>query len=217
MRRLPAKYDARAPLPACGMRGITRAAQAWRNLLRLGALLGVERTRRSAMREIRRRTLAVAATLTIALTAAEAPAQIVGPGRRIPRPNRVIVANSCRGPVKPISYGGIYYNDHSANTKVTPSTISVGGSFVINSCSMVFGGPGKQVRVALEVLNRQQGSYGVTRLRLTGVQISGNGRQLVVQGPNHPVYGNQSYRIVVVTYTNLQPDSYASPGYLTVR
>ena len=168
------------------------------------------------MSEIRRRSLALAATLTIAFSAAEAPAQVL-PGRPRPTPGRVIVANSCRGAVGTISYGGIYYNDHSANTRVTPSTINVGGSFVISSCSMLFVGPGKQVRVALEVLNRQPGSYGVTRLRLTGVQVSGNGRQIVVQGPNHPIYGNQSYRLVVVTYTNLRPDSYADLGYLTVR
>jgi hypothetical protein len=167
---------------------------------------------------MRRRTLAVAAaTLTVALAAAEAPAQIL-PGRNIPRPGgRVIVANGCRGAVGTISYGGINYSDHTANTKVTPSTINVGGSFVISSCSMIFGGPGKQVRVALEVLNRQPGSYGVTRLGLTGIRVSANGRQIVVQGPNHPIYGKQSYRLVVVTYTNQRPDSYASPGYLTVR
>jgi hypothetical protein len=168
------------------------------------------------MSDIRRRTLAAAALMTATLAASGAEAQIKLPGRTLPqRPTQVNLP--CTGAVRPISYGGIYYNDHSANTSVTPSTINVGGSFVISSCSMQFGGPGKQVRVALEVLNRQPGSSGVTRLGLTGISVSGNGRQIVVQGPNHPIYGKQSYRLVVVTYTNLRPDSYASPGYLTVR
>ena len=169
------------------------------------------------MSGIRRHTLAAAATLTIALAASDASAQIKLPGRTLPgRPTQVNLGCPDR-PVGTISYGGIYYNDHSANTTLSPSTINVGGSFVINSCSMLFGGPGKQVRVALEVLNRQPGSFGVTRLGLRGISVSANGRQMVVQGPNHPIYGKQSYRLVVVTYTNLRPDSYASPGYLTVR
>jgi hypothetical protein len=166
------------------------------------------------MSEIRRYGRTAAAALTLALGASQAGAQIVPRTRPIPTQVKQACANR---PVGTISYGGIYYNDHSANTTVTPNTINVGGSFTISSCSMVFAGPGKQVRVALEVLNRQPGSFGVTRLGLTGISVSANGRQIVVQGPNHPIYGKQSYRLVVVTYTNLRPDSYASPGYLTVR
>jgi hypothetical protein len=155
---------------------------------------------------------AVLAALAVGLAAAEAQAQtIVVPGGPVRRPG-----GCANRPVGTISYGGIYYNDHSANTTMTPGTIAVGGSFQINSCSMSFAGAGKQVRVVLELLNRQPGSFGVTRLQLRGVRVAGT-NQLVVRGPDLAVYGRQSYRVVVVTYTNGRPDSYAGPGVLTVR
>jgi len=118
-------------------------------------------------------------------------------------------------PTGRISYGGIYYTDHSANTTMSPTTVRVGGTFRITSSTMRFAGPNTEVRVVLEVQNRRPGSYGVTRLQLRGVRISGN--TLIVRGPDHPVWANQSYRVVVVTYTNRRPDSYASPGSLRVN
>jgi len=107
------------------------------------------------------------------------------------------------------------YTDHSANTTMAPTTVRVGGTFRITSSTMRFAGPNTEVRVVLEVQNRRPGSYGVTRLQLRGVRISGN--TLIVRGPDHPVWANQSYRVVVVTYTNRRPDSYASPGSLRVN
>jgi hypothetical protein len=167
---------------------------------------------KSSMR--RRKTwAALAVTAAALMPPAAAQAQITVP---VPPLRRPVPSMSCANrPVGVISYGGIYYNDHSANTTMSPASIRVGGSFQINSCSMAFG-PGKDLRVVLEVLNRQPGSFGVTRLRLMGVTLSGSNR-LVVRGPDHPVYGHQSYRVVVVTYTNGRPDSYASPGILTVQ
>ncbi len=120
-----------------------------------------------------------------------------------------------RRPIGRISYGGLNYNDHSANTMMTPSTIRVGGTFRITSTTMRFSGSGTTVRVVLEVQNRRPGSFGVTRLLLRGVRVSGN--TLIVRGPDHAVYANQSYRVVVVTYTNRRPDSYTSPGLLRVN
>jgi hypothetical protein len=118
-------------------------------------------------------------------------------------------------PTRRISYGGIYYTDHSATTTMSPTTVRVGGTFRITSRTMRFSGRNTQVRVVLEVQNRRAGSYGVTRLQLRGVRVSGN--TLIVRGPDHPVWANQSYRVVVVTYTNRRPDSYASPGTLRVN
>ena len=159
-----------------------------------------------------RTKLTAAVALVTALAAGELRAQITVP---VPPPRR---PTGCASrPVGVISYGGIYYNDHSANTTMSPGTIPLGGTFRIRSCSMSFAGAGKEVRVALEMLNRQPGSGGVTRLLLRGVSVASGGSELIVTGPPYPVYGHQSYRVVVVTYTNRRPDSYASPGVLTVR
>lgn len=163
-----------------------------------------------------RGVLAAVCTLAAALVAPEAGAQIVVPGGPLRRPTTITLGCANR-PVGTISYGGISYNDHSANTSLTPRSIAVGGSFRIDSCSMSFAGAGKQVRVVLEVQNRKPGSFGLTRLQLTGVSVGGGGKTLVVRGPDHSIYGNQSYRVVVVTFTNGRPDSYASPGLLSVR
>jgi hypothetical protein len=97
---------------------------------------------------------------------------------------------------------------------MSPTTIRPNGTFRINSRSMNFTGSGKVVTVVLEVLNRRRGSWGVTRLRVQIVQRTRN--SLLVRGPVYGVYGNQSYRVVVVTITNRRPDSYASPGILKV-
>jgi len=132
-----------------------------------------------------------------------------------PRPTPATPSQPAVQPVGRISYGGLFYNNHTPNTTMSPTSIRVRGSFRITSRSMRFSGPNTEVRVALEPLNRQPGSYGVPRLQLRGVRVSGN--TLIVQGPDHLIYANQSYRVVVVTYTNRRPDSYASPGILRVN
>jgi hypothetical protein len=118
-------------------------------------------------------------------------------------------------PIPRIAYRGFLFDDHSANTTLAPLTIPVGGTFRVTSSTMPFAGAGKQLAVVLEPLNRIPGSSGVGNLLLRGVTVRGN--TLTVQGPNVAVYGRQTYRVIVITYTNGLPDDYASPGLLRVN
>ena len=132
--------------------------------------------------------------------------------RRTVTPRTPRTLTPARRPVGRISYGGLTYNNHSANTTMTPHTMRVNGTFRITSTSMRFRGSGTRLTVVLEVTNRPRVATGLTRVQLRGVRISGN--TLIVRGPSHPYYANQTYRVTVVTWTNGRPDSYASPGLL---
>ncbi len=118
-------------------------------------------------------------------------------------------------PVGRISYGGLLYNDHSSNSRLSPTTIRVGGSFRVTSSTMRFSGPGVRTLVALEDVNRRAGSFGVTRFGLRSFRASGN--TITIAGPNLALFRNRDFRVVIVTYVNGRPADYTMPGVLRIR
>lgn len=130
--------------------------------------------------------------------------------RPAPRPTTPRV-----NPVGRISYGGFVYNDHSSNSRLSPTTIAVGGTFRVTSSTMRFSGAGVRTLVALEDVNRRPGSFGVTRFGLT--RFNANGNTITIAGPNLALFKNRDFRVVIVTYVNGRPNSYTMPGVLRVR
>lgn len=114
-----------------------------------------------------------------------------------------------------ISYGGFLYNDHSSNSRLSPTTIAVGGTFRVTSSTMRFSGAGVRTLVALEDVNRRPGSFGVTRFGLT--RFNANGNTITIAGPNLALFKNRDFRVVIVTYVNGRPADHTMPGVLRIR
>jgi hypothetical protein len=113
-----------------------------------------------------------------------------------------------------ISYGGFLYDDHSASTRIANPNVPLGGTFQVVSTTLRFHS-GQRIFVLLEDVNRIPGSSGVTRFSLTSFRWVGG--TLTVRGPDHPIFRNRTFRVVVSTWEYGRPNDIALPGTITVR
>lgn len=111
-----------------------------------------------------------------------------------------------------IAHRGFWFEDHSANTSMSPTAIPVNGSFLITSSTMAFSGSGVQTTVALRDVNTPSGSFGFVWFYLRNFTATGG--TLSVQGPGGSIFQNRRFHVVVTTWENGQPKAYADVGVI---
>lgn len=137
------------------------------------------------------------------------PGTVLGRPTINPTPPARPVRPTSLPPVGRVVIRGIWYEDHSAGTRLAQSTVRGGAFFRINSSTMVYDG---QIRVTMQDVTRGNG-FGVTAFRLTNVRRSGN--SLIVQAPNLPLLKNRTYHIAVFVYGT--KNRTANAGRLTIQ
>ncbi len=133
-----------------------------------------------------------------------APQPAPAPAPPVPQPK----------PVTRISYGGFVFDNHSANTTLSPTTINVGGTFRVTSTTMSIPSNAR-VFVTLVDVNRVPGSAGVTRFSLQ--RFSWSGRTLTIAGPDLALFRNRSFYVEISTWENGLPKNYAMPGIIKIQ
>ena len=125
-------------------------------------------------------------------------------------PRKPIVITPIPTPVPKIYIRGIPYNDYSATTTLSPSSVSLGQYFTITTSNFPWNSGGT-LKVFMQDVTRGNG-YGVTGFQLRNVRRQGN--RLTVQAPRHQTFKNRSFYVTVFHYPGTT-NNYASAG--TIR
>jgi len=126
----------------------------------------------------------------------------------IPAPPRPQVA-VCSG-VPNVSIRNLQYADYTRYSRLSPTTVALGGYIKISTTCMPFDG---QIVVTLQDANRPPNSSGVTAFRLTNVTRSGG--VVTAQMPNLAMFRNRTFYVALFVYG--QPRKTAAPGTVTIQ